>query len=262
MRLQCFKTIVSSGRLLLASVVLQGNLLNIMVLTDEQKTQVQRQLSAHTHETYRTDIILNDAVVLPSFTVCKDVLRPDTMTSLHLARLLISQNDLFYGKRCIDMGCGSGIQGIVLARSRAAHVTFSDISPAAVANTQENVRAYALANTTIVQGDLFKNAPDKADVIIFNHPFFADEPIDGVPVSNAMLDSGNLLQRFLSDAKQYLNVGGTIIMPYFDLAGPVNHPKVQGVSHGYNVKELLGQEATTGLQTGRISIYELSLPTP
>ena len=74
-----------------------------------------------------------------------------------------------------------------------------------------------------------------ADAIAFNHPYFAADPIPGQKLSIAMLDSGTLLRRFLKEAKDHLNPGGIILMPYHEFAGVVNDPEKHADAYGYDV---------------------------
>lgn len=72
------------------------------------------------------------------------------------------------GKRCVDVGCGSGILAIQLARNGATSVTAVDIDPAAVANTLAN--AYRCGVAGQVEGeavDLYQWEPEKRfDVVV------------------------------------------------------------------------------------------------
>ena len=228
------------------------------MLTTKQKEQVLKQLEQHNHSRYLADIDLAMGPKLEGFIVEADVLRPDLMTSRYLASWLFFNNGEYQDKSVIDMGCGSGIQGIVAVLYGAKDVVATDISSAAVANCTENVANYDLAEQiTIRNGDLFEMVDDKADLIIFNHPFFPEEPIEDVTVSRSMLGGIELIHRFLDDAHGYLKAEGRIVMPYFHLAGTENNPALQGPKHGYNVVERFSLKSKFGLQQGDVSIYEL-----
>jgi hypothetical protein len=214
-------------------------------------------IAAHQHDRYCVDLSLSRGVDLRDFVVCRGVMRPEVMSSIVLARYLSDRTDLFSRKTVIDMGSGTGIQGIVMARSGASHVIFSDISPAAVANTRENSRRFGIEHKSdILEGDLFAQFPEeRAEVIVFNHPFFPDDPVKEIPISISMLDSGSLIHRFLEQAKTHLN--GVILMPYFALAGPNNDPGIQGPEHGYSLTVQGPVHVSEGLQRGDFFIYEL-----
>jgi methylase of polypeptide subunit release factors len=231
-----------------------------MFLNAKQQKQVALQVAAHKHQKYVVTIELTDGVALKDFTVMPQVLRPEVMSALFLARWLYFNNGLYAGKTVIDIGCGSGLQGIVAGLYGARKVVFTDIAPEAVGNTVINVKQYGLANSTAVyQGDLFEKVNEKAEIIIFNHPFFSDGTMEEqITVDASTINRGQLIHRFFEDAKQHLLPGGKIIMPYFHLAGAINDPAVQAPAHGYSVETRWHINVTTGLQKGRHSIYELS----
>lgn len=227
-------------------------------LNSEQQEQLDKQIASHRHERYDVDIELAEGYTLKDFVVCENVLRPEQMTALYLARWLFYNNGLFAGKSVIDMGSGSGLQGVVMALNGAKQVVLTDLSPAAAANSRENVTKFGLHDKAVcLEGDLFEKIDGRHDLIVFNHPFFSDHTIEQLLVSTSMLDRGKLIHRFFEEAKDYLTPGGVIVMPYFHLAGPVNDPGVQAPEHDYDVFERMSLDVKSGLQQGRISIYEL-----
>lgn len=229
-----------------------------MALSKKQKEQVTRQIKGNQHPTHKVDIALIEDFKLMDFIVYQDILNPEGVAALYLAQWLVFNNGLYDGKTVIDIGCGSGIQGIVMAQYGAKSVLSSDIAEGAVKNTRENVTSYGLERkVNVVQGDLFEKIDRKADLIVFNHPFFPAEPYPEIPVSLAMLNNGELIHRFLDDARRYLEMAGRIIMPYFEMAGKVNDPLVQGPKHGYQTEMRFRLNAQDGLQKGNILIYEL-----
>lgn len=231
-----------------------------MLLNNEQIKQVELQVRAHKHQRYCVDIELTPGVSLKDFIVLPKVLRPEVMSALQLTQWLYYNNGLYICKKVIDMGCGSGIQGIIAGLYGASKVIFADIAQDAVLNSRENVRQYNLdAKSCVVQSNLFGNVSEKADLIIFNHPFFSDGSMEEqITTDFSKLDRGELIHRFFDDAKTHLLLGGKIIMPYYHLAGPVNDPGVQAPRHGYRLERRWHMKIDTGLQKGWHSIYELS----
>ncbi len=228
--------------------------------TSEQKEKLKVIIEGHKHENYSVDVFLTEDHVLKNFIVNSNVLRPEKMTALYLARWLFYNNGLYLDKRAIDMGSGSGVQGIVMGLFGAKEVVLSDLSPAAFENSKLNVENYSLGDKlTVFQGDLFEKIEGKHDLIVFNHPFFSDHTMEQLLISGSILDRGKLIHRFLEDAKSYLSEDGVIVMPYFHVAGPINDPYVQAQEHGYDVFERMSVDLKSGLQIGRASIYELRL---
>ncbi len=241
-----------------------------MELTDKQREQIRLQIAHHQHKRYETNIVLTNGHVLNDFIVYPKTLRPDrpeAMTAVYLARWLFFNNGIYHHQEVLDMGCGSGIQGVVMGLYGARKVTFSDIDPKAVVNTSENIERFHLGDISeVLEGNLFekiRKEDGKFGVIVFNHPFFSFGRMEDLLAGTAMIgdrtmvNDGTLLRRFLSEAHSYLNESGSIIMPYYHKAGQTNDPGIQAPKHGYEVKERLRFIVKTGLQRGPISIYEL-----
>lgn len=228
--------------------------------TSEQRRKLDTIIEGHRHENYEVSIELTEDHVLKDFAVHSNVLRPEKVTALYLARWLFYNNGLFFGKKVLDMGSGTGIQGVVMGLYGAESVVFSDLSPAAVKNSKENVEKFSLGDKSkVLEGDLFEKVEGKFDLIVFNHPFFSDHVMEQLLIADSILDRGKLIHRFLEDAKKYLSDGGVIVMPYFKAAGPINDPIVQAPEHGYDVFEKMSVDIKSGLQIGRASVYELRL---
>jgi methylase of polypeptide subunit release factors len=228
--------------------------------TTEEQKEWDKLSEFYTFDTYTVDIQLDETNILEKFVIHPKVLRPEVMNALHLAQWLFSHSSLYIGKKVIDMGSGSGIQGIVMGLYGAMYVTFTDLSPASVENTKENIQKFQLKEKSkVLQGDLFERIDDKADLIVFNHPFFSDHTVEQLIEAPEKIERGKLIHRFFEDAKQYLAPEGVIVMPYFHAAGPENDPLVQAPQHGYEVVERLAVDIKTGLQQGMSSVYEIRL---
>lgn len=238
-----------------------------MSLTKIQKQQVYLQIKEHQlRQGTNAEVLLgnNEKICL---SVKENVMRPDIMASKVLAQYLYYIKKDYKDKIVIDMGCGCGIQGIVMGLNNAEKVYFIDIDPNAIDNTNENIneiKSINISYQTIVS-DLFNNFKDKITdeiIIVFNHPFFAGDSTEFAhyPVAKSMLDDGKLIHSFLEETKERFNENlNKIIMPFFKLAGPVNDPGIQAPIHGYVVTKMLSVDINCGLQNGEIVIYELML---
>lgn len=262
------------------------------MLTQKQKEQVVKQLALHTSERRNVHLLFRgkEVMMLSDFLIEPFVFRPDIMASSRvLAQFLADNTHLYKGKIALDMGCGTGVQGIVMGRY--ARVIFTDIYQPAILNAVENVSHFffvtgnpcpfglerellldqGLFHYYFFSGDLFDSQTVTGDVnlrrllhffdvIVFNHPFFpAPSDIHKNPPTIAMLDDGNLLQRFLAQAKVHLKRDGIIIMPFLHMAGDTNNPAVQAPPHGYKIEEVFATTITEGVQQGPFSIYLLSI---
>lgn len=119
------------------------------------------------------------------------------------------------GKRALDVGTGTGVLAILLAR-RGARVVATDVEPRAVACARENVARFGLADRVDVREvDLFSGDP--ADLVVTNPPWLPSEP-HGL-LDRAVYDpSGTLLERLLTQLPARLSPGGEGWIVVSDLA--------------------------------------------
>jgi len=120
------------------------------------------------------------------------------------------------GKKVLDLGCGSGMLGIIAAVN-GGNVTCSDIKSTAIACTLDNAKRYDVKIKTI-NTDLFYDIKDKFDLILFNPPYVREDEHSKylTPGLRAATVSGKrgtaLINRFLREFKKYLNKGGKVLM--------------------------------------------------
>ncbi|MFH8617120.1 methyltransferase [Streptomyces sp. NPDC017979] len=88
--------------------------------------------------------------------------------SLTLARIIASRRDV---RRCLDLGCGTGVLGLVAARNGAAAVGV-DVSPECVAAARLNAHVNGLADRLTAQvGDILSlSVGDRYDLVVSNPP--------------------------------------------------------------------------------------------
>jgi len=73
------------------------------------------------------------------------------------------------GKNIVDVGCGSGILGIVAAKLGASKVLAIDIDENAVIAAKENVKINEVAQVVeVTYGDLLKKVSDKVQIVVAN----------------------------------------------------------------------------------------------
>ena len=111
--------------------------------------------------------------------------------------LLIEQLDIQEGDTCLDLGCGYGAIGITIAKCRrTATVYMVDKDFVAVDYAHKNVEQNKLQNCHVLLSNGFSNLPNiQFDLITSNLPANVGK---------------ELLQIFLSDAKQYLKPNGRL----------------------------------------------------
>ncbi len=108
------------------------------------------------------------------------------------------------GARVLDLGCGTGVLGLLALKRGAAHVTFVDVEPWAAENTAENLARNGLspAAATIIAGDASAVPPGTFDLILANLN------------RNLLIAHAEFLSERLRPGGQLLTSG------YFDLDGP------------------------------------------
>jgi release factor glutamine methyltransferase len=113
-----------------------------------------------------------------SFSVSPAVLipRPDTEVLVEEALRLVD------GGRILDVGTGSGVIAVALARELAeADVVALDISPAALAVAGGNARRNGVdARITFLEGDLAHLPEGPFDLIVSNPPYIPAADVDGL----------------------------------------------------------------------------------
>ncbi len=107
-------------------------------------------------------------------------------------------------ERVVDLGCGTGVVGAVLARHDAdAHVTFVDDSPLAVASARATwAGEHGDRDAAFVVGDaLLDPAPVDADLVVVNPPFHRDHRV-----------GDETAWRMFVQAREVLPPGGTLLV--------------------------------------------------
>ncbi|XOU94174.1 MAG: methyltransferase [Candidatus Kerfeldbacteria bacterium] len=234
---------------------------NLTLMDDIQKEIVLTQWQKHQHETYEIDFnVSGEGDVINRFIVGEGVWDPFLASGRYHARYLFYNNHLFYGKTAIEMGCGTGLMDIVMAKYGAKKVIASDISLLACQNTIDNAIKFGLEeNIHVVQGDLFENISEIVDMILWNIPFFPGTPPKGDTIAASMIIPPELFERFLIDSKKYLKSGGVVVIPSYSLGGEFNDPMSVAPKFGYDVKRKWTHNSLNGIQQGLLYIDELRL---
>jgi len=147
--------------------------------------------------------------------------RPETEELLdHALRLAPRERDI----RCLDLGTGSGVIAICLARYLPrSKVTAIDISSAALDLARANVALNGVCERVeFVESDWFASASGRYDLIVSNPPYVAREELDSLPAEvrdhepQAALDGGpgglGAIERILSAAPEYIAPSGRLLL--------------------------------------------------
>lgn len=185
-------------------------------------------------EFYRRDFKTDARALIP---------RPETE---ELADILLKQYPLPDSPRILDMGTGSGVLGITLAKEiPGATVTCADISPDALSLAKENADSLEASNIAFAQSDLFSAVEGTFDLIVANLPYVpeTDRPSLAPELAHdpdlALFggqDGLDIIRTFLQEAPSHLNPGGIIALEI-------------GINQHEEVEKLLSQHGFTHVRT-------------
>ncbi|MBU0596199.1 peptide chain release factor N(5)-glutamine methyltransferase [Candidatus Bipolaricaulota bacterium] len=147
--------------------------------------------------------------------------RPETEELLdHALRLAPRERDI----RCLDLGTGSGIIAVCLARYLPrAHVTALDISPAALQLAATNAAMNDVGERIeFMESDWFTHVTGRFDLIAANPPYVDREELAGLPQEvrdhepHEALDGGvgglEQIEQLLRGVPKHLAPGGRLLM--------------------------------------------------
>jgi len=151
------------------------------------------------------------------FYLCRGVFAPLWTDSVILAKTIereVKEEDFV-----LDVGTGIGIQAIFAAKKKAK-VIATDINSKALKCTNQNIKYHKLENRIeVLKSDLFSSIKNKFDLIIFNPPFRWFQPKN--ILERSVSDKNyQVLTNFFSEAKNYLNKKGRIILVWSTSADP------------------------------------------
>lgn len=154
--------------------------------------------------------------------------------SILLAKVIKKQ--IKKGEEVLDLGTGSGIQGL-FAAEKAKKVLSVDINKKAIECAKINsIKNNLSKKIETKKGYLFSNINKKFDTIIFNPPFRWFNPRD-------LLEKGEVdkryktLRKFFKKVKKYLKENGRIIL-VFSNSGDINYLKFLIEKNKFNYKIL------------------------
>lgn len=113
--------------------------------------------------------------------------------------------------RVLDMGAGSGIQALA-ALEKTSDVLAVDIS-------EDAVRLLRGKGVNAKVSNLFSKVDGKFDLIVFNPPYLPPDRYDRDKSTSGGI---KIIERFLSQAKNFLNDGGKILIVFSSLTGDVD----------------------------------------
>jgi methylase of polypeptide subunit release factors len=112
--------------------------------------------------------------------------------------------------RVVDVGCGSGVGGILAART-AERVVLADVNEDALAYARVNAALAGVTNVEIVRSDVLAEVDGAIDYVVANPPYMRDE------LGRTYRDGGgelgeNLSLRIVHESLRRLTAGGTLLL--------------------------------------------------
>ncbi len=154
-------------------------------------------------------------------------------------RLLASEMEMQGSQVILDLGCGSGILGMLAARlAPASRVYLLDSSAAALATAEENCRRNGLTNTHILASDGVAAVRDQRfDLVLCNPPFHQQRAHSSATALRFIREVGGILAprgRFYLVANQFLR---------YETAMRETFGNVTTLAHDARYKVLLAEQS-------------------
>jgi release factor glutamine methyltransferase len=111
-------------------------------------------------------------------------------------------------KSVLEIGTGSGIVSFSIA-NLVDKILAVDVNPKAIEFAQEKAELKGLRNIEFKVSDLFENVSGKFDLIFFNPPYL---PGKGDLSCTGGKSGQEVIEKFLSEARNYLNEKGKIVI--------------------------------------------------
>ncbi len=113
--------------------------------------------------------------------------------------------------KCLEIGCGSGLISVYLAKSGCS-VMACDVNPQALRCTEKNAEINHCSVKT-VESDLFQNISGRFDTIVFNPPYLpTDDDVSGAEQWNGGKEGFEITEKFLAQCVEHVNDGGKILI--------------------------------------------------
>lgn len=168
------------------------------------------------------------------------------------------------GESVLEIGCGTGVTSVFLAKNGASSVLAMDINPNAVRNTSDNMVRNHVTNMEIRESDIFDSldVSEKFNVIYWNLPFIrvSEDYQYQSMLERGLFDPGyQFTERFLAQAHKHLLPNGRVIVGLADFADMPGF-EVLAKKHHYKMRKLAGA-LSEEINPVEFLLYEL-IPLP
>ncbi len=142
----------------------------------------------------------------------------------------------------LDLGTGSGIQGIIAAKKKCVEQVMAvDVDEDAIKIAKKNAELNGVSEKMKFEiSNLFEAVSGEFDTIIFNPPYLPEEGWEDEKTKRWTVGGPTgkeIIIEFLEQSVNYLKEDGEILMVFSSLSDPFEIGRV-ATSLGYRVKEL------------------------
>ncbi|WP_297516416.1 HemK2/MTQ2 family protein methyltransferase [Thermococcus sp.] len=146
-------------------------------------------------------------------------LHPDVYEPAEDTFLLAETLEVKPGEIALDVGTGTGIIALLMAR-KAKRVLGVDVNPKAVELARKNALLNGIGNVEFRLSDLFENVSGKFDVITFNAPYLPGEPEEPIDLALVGGETGReVIDRFIREVPDYLTENGRVYLVQSSITG-------------------------------------------
>ncbi|MBU1198239.1 MAG: methyltransferase [Nanoarchaeota archaeon] len=157
---------------------------------------------------------------LKDIVVYQGVFRPEiSPVTIAICNWLTENKEQCYKKNVCDLGCGSGVFSIIIAKNGAKKVTSIDTDPSAIQNTRENANLHKINKIICIKSNLFQSLKkERFDLIISNFPLITrNKTVDTKYLS--VLTNGSVADELWKGMKKHLKKDGIVIFPNVYIEG-------------------------------------------
>ena len=129
-------------------------------------------------------------------------------------------------RTAVDVGTGSGVLALLLARAGVGAVHATDVNPNAVESVRRELARRTRTPITVEQADLLGEAAGPLDLVVFNPPWTLGR-VDTL-LDRALVYEPGLFERFFSQARERIAPDGRVVLVFSNVIGlvqpTVEHP--------------------------------------
>ncbi len=146
-------------------------------------------------------------------------LHPDVYEPAEDTFLLAETVEVNPGEMALDVGTGTGIIALLMAR-KAKRVLGVDVNPKALELAKKNALLNGIRNVEFRLSDLFENVSGRFDVIAFNAPYLPGEQEEVIDLALVGGERGReIIDRFIREVPDYLTEKGRVYLVQSSITG-------------------------------------------